>query len=324
LYSEAIRWGRQGLAQSRRTGDRRQLAYAHSMLANPYADLGSLKQAVRHLRSAVRLYDEAGDLPGVAVSNNNLGACYQLLGNLDEARRHYETSLKARERMGNVIDAAMVHNNIGEVLLTQGHLSEAVRRFRRVVETYEKTGEPLGVSGLALVNLSRAYQRQRHHETAVECVERGKELLRKAGARGPLVEAILQHAELELEAGEVGSAARTCRRALRQSSELGAKLLEARGVRILGRIALARGDRTVAEDNLKRSVALAERLGADYERGLSLLYLAELYDSEPKKTGFRRRSWLARKQAVAILRRLGANVNETQSTGTHAKELSRV
>jgi len=306
LYEEAIRCGRLGLTLSWRSGERHQLAYAHNMLANPYVEVGNLKQAARHLRSAVRFYHEVGDLPGQAAANNNLGVCYQNLGVLGAALHHLQVALQVDQRIGNAVHAAIEHNNIGEVLLTQGRLDEAVGHFLKVVETYERAGDPLAASGLALVNLSRAYQRQHYYKRASERLQQGIGLLRKAGARGLLTEAYLQQAELELETGRTESALRTCGRALRESRELGTKLLEARGLRVLGRIALVRGRHTQAEADLRQSAALADRLGADYEKGLALLYLAEVYASQAQEKGFHRRCGLALRQARAIFRRLGA------------------
>ncbi len=312
LYEEAIRWGRRGLDLSRRSGDKSQLAYAHSMLAGSYLELGQLKQAVRHRRLAVSLCEEVEDLSGMATANNNLGACYQLLGDLDKALYHYEIGLKAYERTGNHIDAAIAHNNIGEVLLTQGRLDEATGHLQKVRETYEQTGDPLACAALALVNLSRVYQRQQEYQKAAEHLYQGTNLLRKAGARGLLIEAHLQQAELRLEMGNIKSALYTCQRTLKQTYELGTKLLEARGLRILGRINMMRGRFAQAKANLKQSAALAKRLNADYERGLALLSLAELYGSRTQKNS-RHQGKLALNQAMAIFQRMGAQGDLSQA-----------
>lgn len=307
LYEEAIRSGREGLSLSRRLGDARQRAFAHDVLAIAYIELGYLKRAVWHNRAAVRLYHEVGDLPGQASSNGNLGACYQLLGYLDGALYHYEVARKTYERMGEVSYAATAHNNIGEVLMTLGRLDEALAHFLRVVETYERTGGPLSAAGLALVNLCRAYQRQRRYEAAWERLRQGMEILRRTGDRMLLAEARLQQAELELETGSIEAALGSCRQGLRESNRLGSKFLEARALRILGRLfSQDQGRHAEAEAHLRQSVALAARLAADYEKGLALLHLGELYSGYPHKKGAGRRGAKPLREAAAIFQRLGA------------------
>ncbi|MEE8442389.1 MAG: tetratricopeptide repeat protein, partial [Dehalococcoidia bacterium] len=317
-YEEAIRWGLRGLNVSRRGGDRGQQAYAHNMLALSYVELGELKRAVRHRTVAVRLCEEVGDLPGQALANNNLGLCYQLLGDLDSALRYYEVSFRVCERIGNRLRAAIAHNNIGEVLLTQGNLEAAVEHLQVVVETYEQTGDPLAATGLALVNMSRAHQLQQNYQKARESLEQGVGLLRKAGARPLLTEASLQNAELELETNGAEAALRICQRALREARETGMKPLEARGLRVLGRIDLARGHYVQAETHLRESAALSGRLGSDYERGLALLTIAELCAESAHEKDIRRRGYTALKQAISIFRRLGAAMDLSKALGLEA------
>ena len=317
LYEEAIHWGQQGLDLSRRSGDKSQLAYAHNMLAGSYLDMGNLEQAIRHRRQSLSLCEEAGDLYGLATANNNLGTCYQLLGDLDKALYHYKACLKDSERIGNSTVVAIVHNNIGEVLLTQGHIEQAIEHLQTLTETCERTGDLAAATGLALINLSRCYQRQQLFDRALECLEQGVNLLREVGARGLLIEARLQNAELHLETGEIDSASRICHQALRQTREVGARLLESRGLCILGRIRMSRGQYRQAETDLRQSAALAQQLNADYERGRALLYLAELYGNRIEEKGNQHQCQLALRQAEAIFQRMGAQGELAQALRLH-------
>ncbi|MBF8264233.1 MAG: adenylyl cyclase class-3/4/guanylyl cyclase [Dehalococcoidia bacterium] len=209
-YEDAIHWGRLGIALSRRSGDHGQLAYAHSILGGSYLAKGNIKQALQQRLSAVRLFDEIGDISGQGIAHNNVGLCYQSLGELDKALSHYQIALKARLRLGNPIQGAIVNNNIGEVLFIQGRTQEALEQFNKVVEIYEQKGDPLALTGLALVNLSRVYLRFKDYLKATEYLQRGISLLRKARNKGLLAEAALQQAELELETRQVETALTTC------------------------------------------------------------------------------------------------------------------
>jgi predicted ATPase/class 3 adenylate cyclase len=309
LYEEAIHCGRVGLTLSRRSGDRQTLAYAYNILASSYLEKGSLKKAIRHRHSAVSLYDELGDLSGQVIANNNLAACYHYLGYLNRALDHFKVCLNVVERIRNPIDTAIIHSNIGEVLLTQGHLDEAIGHLRKVVDTYEREGDPLAATGLALVNLSRASQRWHDYERAFDYLKQGKGLLRKAGDRGLLTEALLQEAELHLETAQIESALRRCQQALRDTQALGMKLLEARGLNILGRIELARGRYEQAKANMKQSVVLAKHINADYEMGVALMHLGNLYSTHVQNKYNRRQCQLVLKKAATIFQRAGAEAD---------------
>jgi tetratricopeptide (TPR) repeat protein len=283
------------------------------MLASTYLEQGNLKQAIHYDESAVRLYEEVRDISGQAVANNNLGTCYQLLGILDKALQHYEVCLKYKEQIGDLTAVAIVNNNIGEVLLLQGHPERAIEHLEKVVATYEQTGNPLACAGLALVNLSRAYQRLQDYSKASQFLERGISLLRKAGARGLLAEAHLQEAELLLESGQIDTALSRCHRVLRQARQMGLQLIESRGLCILGRIQTNRGQYGQAEANLRQSVTLARSQNADYERGRSLLHLAELYYNQIEEKGNRYRCQLAIRQVITIFQQMGTTTELSQA-----------
>ena len=313
LYEDAIYWGYLGLSLSRRTGDKDNLAYAHNILASSYLDKGSIRKAIKYRQSAIRLYEELGDVSGQAETNNNLGACYQSLGDQGKALHHFKLGLTLCERIGNYSNTAIAHNNVGEVLLTLGKLDESIDHLNKVVETYDTKGDPLAACGLALVNMSRAYQRKQYLEQAFDSLKRGIELLNKAGARGLRAEALLQQAELELSTSQIKDATRTCNRVLKDTQELGLKLLQVRGLHILGRIDAARGLYAQAEDNLRQSAALAKRIDANYERGVALFSLAKLYTKLKQEKGSYRRCQIALKQASTIFRRIGAQEDLSQA-----------
>ncbi|NQU96141.1 MAG: tetratricopeptide repeat protein [Chloroflexi bacterium] len=321
-YEEAVQWGRRGLALARRAGTPGLVAYAHDMLASSYLEMGRLKPGVRHKLAAVRLYEELRDLPGMLVAHNNLGTSYQMLGDLDQALNHYGAAIEAGERVGNVNAVAVVHNNIGEVLLIQGRWADAVEHFERTVEAFEQDRDPHAASGLALVNLSRASQRQGFHGRSLDYLRRGMGILRRKRARGLLTEARLQQADLRLEMGENEPALRACRQALGETRELGMRVLEARGLRVFGRIALANGRVEQAESSLRESVALARRHGADYETALTLLCLAELYGMNGGHRGVRRQRGLALRQAIAIFQTLRAEGDLPRALRMQAQEVA--
>jgi tetratricopeptide (TPR) repeat protein len=187
-----------------------------------------------------------------------------------------------------------------------------------VVDTYERHGDP-AICSLALINLSRAYQCQQDYVNAFESLKRGTKLACKTGARVLLVEALLQEAALQLDAGQIEFALRRCKRALKDTRELGMKLHEARGLHILGRIHLAQGLYAQAELNMQESAALAKHINADYERGVALLCLAKLYGTRKGNGNSNCQCQRLLKQAAVIFRRMGADADVSRALQVQAE-----
>jgi tetratricopeptide (TPR) repeat protein len=305
-FAEGIRWARRSLDRARCSGEPKDVAYAHNMLAGSYMDLGAPKRAIRHLRSAVRIYDEIGDLPGQASANNNLGMCCYFLGALDAALHHYQVALQADRRAGDMVDAAIAHNNIGEVLLALGRPEEAVAELEEAVGAHQ-LGADVSLSGLAMVNMCRARILQGDLDTAERLLRRGMRLMRTVGAEGLLTEGQLQLAELRLAQGRVSAAYRHCRSGLARAREAEARLLEARGERVLGMVLASLGKHEDARTHTCASIRLARSLGAGQEEARSLTALARLHVNQGAGTAGESRGALRRAQD--ILSAMGATLD---------------
>jgi class 3 adenylate cyclase/tetratricopeptide (TPR) repeat protein len=300
-YDEGVEWGRRALGFARRSRNRQQIAYSHNMLAHSYVERGDLQKAVRHLRQAVRLYHDMGDFPGQASANNNLGICYHLQGTLDAALYHYQVALQTDRRVGDEVDATIVRNNIGEVLFLLGRVSEAMEHLNEVVEAHGREGGLTGVAGLAHINLSRCYLSQDDMHSAAQHIRRGKRLVTRAGQAGLVAEAELQRSSVLLAAGRPDLAVRAARSGIAQSRAVGARLLEARGQRVLGEALLAQGRQADAKQEIQGSVSLARRINANHEEALSIIALAGI-----PGTHARARLISDLRQAEKMLIRMGA------------------
>jgi tetratricopeptide (TPR) repeat protein len=206
--------------------------------------------------------------------HNNLGAAHQLLGALDDALRHYELAADAATRLGNLQGRAIIENNIGEVLLVRGQVDSAAARFANTVAVHDATGQAPVWAGLALINLSRVATCQGDLDEAHRALDRGALLLRRARARGLLLEAMQQRVVLHVVEGELTDAARVNRRLASEAHALGMQLFEARSSILDGRIALLEGDRERGEAALRHAVRVAESVGARQEQAEALAELA--------------------------------------------------
>jgi tetratricopeptide (TPR) repeat protein len=275
-YQASLSGGEEGLELARRVGDEALQAYALAMLANPCVGLGLIPRAIEASEEAVALYARVGDLAGQASGEANLAACYQLAGDLRAALEHQELALLLHQRLGYQTGMAICHTNLGEVLTQIGRVDEAIGHLERVVDGWKGETIPAALMGFALVTLSRALLLRGELDRAAEALEKGRGLLRHADAQGLLLEAELQLAELEWAQDRARDAEERCLVVLNTARATEARILEARCLYLLGRLATAREDAAAATEHLCASAAVAAEIGARYEHGLALLELARV------------------------------------------------
>jgi class 3 adenylate cyclase/tetratricopeptide (TPR) repeat protein len=302
-YAQAIHHGRQSLRLAGSDRDTARRAYAHLVIGNAQYEMGDFRGSVRHRLAALRLYEETGNLSRIFAAQGNLGVSYRALGQLEKALSYHRACLATTERIGNAAAAAMTHINLGEVLLMQGRLAEAAEEFEQTVATHRRTGHLAAPAGMALVNLSRATLRLGRVAEATAYLEEGTEILRGTGARGLLLDARVQQAELELATGHADRAVQTARRAVLAAEEIGSDIARARALFVAANASVAAGDVRTAEQDFVASAALARELAAPYEEARASFALAQCLVEQalplPKRTEARR---FARRATVLFAR----------------------
>jgi class 3 adenylate cyclase/tetratricopeptide (TPR) repeat protein len=327
-YPRAIEWGRLGLRLAGRAGCGDVRAYALTILANSYYDLGQPKTSAQRDASALRLYEELGDLSGQALAHMNLGTGLADLGRTDEALGHYRVALELYSRVGNAREAAMVNMNIGELYVIKGDFEAAAKHLSAVLEDCGRMTSIPFLEGGVCLSLARAYRGLRRFDEAEEYLRRAIDLLEKAGTPEKLASALLVRADVECEIGRPVEAQCTCEHALETARALGHEELQAIGNRTLARIAAAGGDDSRAENLLRESLRHAEHLDAPRERGLALLALADLYATSFDPTVGRRPFRRTLHHAMRILRDVGdgaavARARELEGSVSTAPSSSR-
>ncbi len=240
------------------------LADGLKQLGNVCNLTGRLEDAAEYYRRSREIYERLEDLVGIADVRSNLGSVYRQMSLWQDALSEYQASLALRERMGNLWGIASTYNNIGEVHRTRGDLDLAIPAYQRAVEIWNAMGHPDGVA-LALTGLGAAR------------VESGDSL----GGRANLMEAERLFAALEsttylpdlyrflasaeLGAGDYDAATRAAERSLEVARGAHARHQEAITERVLGEIALARGERGRARTVLESSRRTLAELGETAE-----------------------------------------------------------
>ena len=275
-YEQAIKYGKKSLTQAKRLNRKKDVAYAHNMLANSYIDMGNLKIAIRHLGEAVKLYSDEEYYPGMASANSNMGSCYMLLGKLDNAEEHFKLSINADERLQNLSSLAMDHNNLGETLVAKGSIEEAKQHLNYVVSRFKEKICPPDLTGLALINLSRCEIISGNYEKAEQYSREGLLLIESVGQSWLREEAEIQLVEVMYYQSKYARAEELCRKVLESVEKQGMKLLKSRGLRVLGSILNDTNRFDDALEAVSESVQLAQFIGAEQEEAKSIVSMEKI------------------------------------------------
>jgi tetratricopeptide (TPR) repeat protein len=260
--------------------------------------------STRYRIKTLECYEAIADVSAQAQAHSNLSATYICRGNLERALHHAREALKIDERTGDLTGNAITEGNLAEILVMRGAYEEAIQHCQIALDLFERAGGAQGgahnMMGFALMMLSRALTRQGLYDEAATHLDDAMALLEGSGATTYLAEARLQRAELLIATGQLERALAEDEQGLKDAREQGMRLMEIRGLWLLGRITAAAGDITTAERCLKESEDLARRAAASYERALAQLALAELYAANGRP--YRR----ALAKAIGLLEPTGA------------------
>jgi class 3 adenylate cyclase/tetratricopeptide (TPR) repeat protein len=274
-FREAVDVGEQGVALAREDGDAGLQAYGLTLLGVAFDGLGNLERSRACHTEAIGLYEQAGDLHGVAMSHGNLADSFFFLGDLRAALEHDELSLSLHARIGSASWIAREHTNLGATLLQLGELEAAEEHLREALQMRTRQGvNPVAV-GMALVLLCQVHLCLGRIEAAAREVADGRQVLEGINSRGLLLDAGIAEAELHEARGELDEAEAACLQVLTQATSMEAELNQVQALCALGRVRIAQGLPQDAVSGLEEAVALAERMGAGYERARTLAVLAE-------------------------------------------------
>lgn len=278
---------------ARRLDDREALANAYYIRAAAEGDRGG--PASEFLGLALPIFEELGLLHRQATVLNNMGVRAYYEGSWSEALELYRRSEETVRRAGDVLTGGHTMNNRAEILLDQGRLDEAAELFDVALRTYRAARFAIG-EALVQVNLGRLAAEQGRFEDARSHFDAARTQLETLGAESFLIEADARRAQAFVLEGRHADATELARSAVQRmeaAGEVGVRsaLLE----RLLGIAAVQARTPEEAPPHLDASVAIARRLGADYELARTL--------QARVLTGFATDE--EREEAEAIMERLG-------------------
>jgi tetratricopeptide (TPR) repeat protein len=282
----ALHWRRGSFEQARaalgeaveigeRLGAEEVVADGLMQLGNVWFSTG-LAESVAFYQRARDLYERLQNLPGLTTARTNLGGAFVRMGRWDDGLREMRESLVSAERMGNPWSIGRCQNNIGEVHLMRGELEAAIESFQRAIEIWEPIGYASGVA-IALIGVGAARAQSGDIDRGRADLLGARDRFAALGSTTYLPELYRHLASAELAAGDLVAAESAANLSIEYSRKAGAAHFEAIANRVLGEIALERGDREAAVSLLEASRRGLEGLGEAAELSRTEEVLSRVY-----------------------------------------------
>jgi transcriptional regulator with GAF, ATPase, and Fis domain len=362
-YRRAARYARVAYEFLRRTSEHADLAQAEVYLGIARLRLGEYLAAQESFTSALATFRRIDSGEGMASCFNNLGLVHKNLGQWGEATRCLEQALKLDEKVGNYSGVANQCLNLGILRYRLGEwdlAEECLLRARQITVETEDVAKQALVS-LALGNLYRrrrqhsqsreAYRKARAQAeqgglprelvladefeaeldleeggtaAAVLRLERALGEARKLAPAGDLVAEVANRLGLaHLWEGRVDDAGKLGDEAYRITLRQGDRCEQAVATRLLGLVALARGDEAQATGPLGWAQRTFEELGERYELARTFLWTGRVALGREAESSAWETAPDGLKRATALFRELGVPALAAESALLRARWVAR-
>jgi DNA-binding SARP family transcriptional activator/Flp pilus assembly protein TadD len=159
------------------TGAPLEVGRCHEILGIISATVGQYTEALKHLNTALALFEQDGLLTALTQVYGNLGAVYAMKAESAVARTYFHRALELAERNGDLPDMAFVIGNLADVAARCGDLLEAEEWFKRSIALAERINDREQMCWCN-VALATALQDQGNMRAALECIRRSLALAR--------------------------------------------------------------------------------------------------------------------------------------------------
>ncbi|MFI0894939.1 AfsR/SARP family transcriptional regulator [Streptomyces sp. NPDC020983] len=209
----ALRSFERAFTAAAKSGDRRLISRLHNNAGVTHLYLGDYDMALEHFQSATDGFTETGDMEFAAVAQNNVGDLFQRKGEFEKARRAFQESVRRLDDSGNRHAQATVRCSLADVLTELGQPSAAMELCREALSVFRSLIDSKGEAD-TLISMGGAFRAQGEHGPAAESFAEALRLAQDIGAAHQETQALRGLAQLELEAGRLGTAAHHARAAL--------------------------------------------------------------------------------------------------------------
>ena len=298
----------QGIASLEQTNNQRDLAQAYNLQGILYRALGDPQLALAAHEQSVALYEENQYLPGLERAYTNLGVVYQDLGQWDETAHYFLLSQELSERTGEERRRVAVYVNLAEIYYLRGELEEAIQTGKQGLQLSQTFGFQ-EYQELALINIGKAYLKRDDLSQASDYLEESFVICEQLQSDVHRPEILRLLAELYTRTQNPHKALPLAQEALQLTLQTKHREI-GQAQRTLALVYRELGQLINAQDHLEKSLVIFERQYNPYEKGLSLVEMALLYQAQVEaghpleEISSPRQTYC--KQAIQLFRRLGA------------------
>jgi two-component system response regulator PilR (NtrC family) len=303
--NEALQKAKKAYNILRNTGKNERLAQVQHILGIIYAHLGMLKEAEIQFTDTASTYRRINNQKGIAETYNELARIFFIRSKFDQAAEYITDALDYCQKTSDQKMVARLHGNLGTIqmlkdqwqeaeknlnislqinetlqdehnicksLLTLGNISCLLRKFQKADRYLQRAFQLISdnnyVRELAIYHeyqgglkfaLGNHTEAERHFQEAIKI---GEQIAPQSGI---ISQAYRLLAELQAEKGELPEALQSCERSLQASKDIGEKLEEAVGYRILGRLYSLNDHPQRVKESFTTATQMLEEIGARFE-----------------------------------------------------------
>ncbi len=255
-YSKAILYQKQVLPFSEE--DPEMLAEAFYFLGILYSRVENFSLAVKHLKDALKIFEENEILDRLAESYSTLGIVEENALDYDNALKAFNASLAINEEIGEDLNRGRELRRIGRIYyLRLNRFQEARKYFNQAYELFTEL-EQVDQQVESLLELGLVAEKEADFEQALKLYSRAQSVAEEIDLMSALAKAFLYQANSHWFQGNYQQAFRFQRQALEIARKLDDKLQQSFILNTLGLIHWTLNDPGRALDNLNLSLELAE------------------------------------------------------------------
>ncbi|MFF9488152.1 BTAD domain-containing putative transcriptional regulator [Streptomyces sp. NPDC014676] len=198
---------RLALETARRAEDTEGMARTQHGLAGAHHFLGDCEESLRYLKSAQENFEELGLVDDLAHVLKNLGSVRFALGDYAVAVQHQEQAMRLLRATGQRALEATTTLLAGYSRLELGDVTETALLADTAATIFREVNDLNGV-GSCMTLLGRLHHIQRDHSRSIAFYEQGIDLMRRAGSRANVMEALVALGDIHFDAGDVSGARR--------------------------------------------------------------------------------------------------------------------
>ena len=273
-FAAASAHAERGITVARRFDEQVAVAEGLMQVGVAATRIGDARRAAELFAQSRDAFERLEHLEGIGTVRINLGIALTRLGRYDAAAVELESALATWRRIGAPLRVGDCWNNLGDIHREAGRPAQAIAAYEHAIETYAAIGNER--VALALIGLGDALVQAGRPAEGRQKLEEALDRYTRIGTTPYHSELYRFLSEAHVALGDLAEAEAAAGSALSYARASGARHHEASAGRVLGKIALARGDRARARELLEASRATFEELGEGGELARTLEVLRGL------------------------------------------------